>query len=86
MDCIEGVTPKCEEGDEEDPEELRCFYVAITRAKNELYLMIPRYYNMRNCRGVVSHFINKTDVLNTTQRNIQNNELLKMCQKEIYHF
>jgi superfamily I DNA/RNA helicase len=36
MDCIEGITPKCKENDEEDPEELRCMYVACTRAKEEL--------------------------------------------------
>ncbi len=86
MDCIEGITPKCEEDSDEDPEELRCMYVACTRAKKELYLMIPRYYNMRNFKGIISHFINKIDVLNTMQRNIENHDLRRLCEKSIYNF
>lgn len=86
MDCIEGITPKCKPNSEEDPEELRCFYVAITRAKKELYLMIPKYFNMRNFRGYLSHFINKNDVLNTTQRNVNNAEIHRLCQMVTYDF
>ena len=86
LDCIEGITPKCEENSDEDPEELRCMYVASTRAKKELYLMIPRYYNMRNFKGIVSHFINKVDVLNTLQRNVENHDLKRLCEKHIYDF
>lgn len=43
MDCIEGVTPRCSSRSPEDPEELRCVYVAITRAKERLVLMVPSY-------------------------------------------
>lgn len=47
LDCIEGsfpakITPDMY-GKEEDEEELRCFYVAMTRAKMDLRLMVPKY-------------------------------------------
>lgn len=47
LDCIEGsfpakITPDMY-GKDEDEEELRCFYVAMTRAKSDLRLMIPKY-------------------------------------------
>ena len=86
MDCIEGVTPKCQEGSDEDPEELRCMYVAVTRAKEELYLLVPRYYNFRNFKGVVSHFISETDILNTLQRNVENSDLRRLCEINVYNF
>ena len=45
LDCVEGFFPAhiSEEmqGSEEDEEELRCFYVAITRAKKHLFLCAP---------------------------------------------
>lgn len=43
LDCIEGVIPndKALENKEELDEELRCFYVAMTRAGKELYLIHP---------------------------------------------
>ena len=41
LDCVDGICPSCLEGDEEDNEELRCFYVAVTRAKEHLYMMYP---------------------------------------------
>ena len=43
-DCADTVFPSTDvfsEGSKEDEEELRCFYVAITRAKNTLYMMYP---------------------------------------------
>lgn len=43
MDCIEGVFPRCEQRSKEEPEELRCMYVALTRAKERLVLMRPEY-------------------------------------------
>ena len=86
MDCIEGVTPKTEEGSDEDPEELRCMYVAITRAKKELYFLVPKYYDLKNIKGRISHFLNKIDILNTVQRNISNHELQRLCQKRVYNF
>ena len=43
LDCIDGVFPNADDiGSKEDNEELRCFYVAVTRAKERLYLMCPR--------------------------------------------
>lgn len=43
LDCIDGIFPNAPEiGSKEDNEELRCFYVAVTRAKERLYLMCPR--------------------------------------------
>ena len=86
MDCIEGVTPKTEEGSDEDPEELRCMYVAITRAKKELYFLVPKYYDLKNIKGRISHFLNKIDILNTVQRNVSNDELQRLCQKRVYNF
>lgn len=45
LDCVDGAFPVVSDmltwGDENDSEELRCFYVAMTRAKDELCLMIP---------------------------------------------
>jgi DNA helicase-2/ATP-dependent DNA helicase PcrA len=86
LDCAEGITPRCEPHSDEDPEELRCMYVAITRAKKELYLLMPRYYNLRNMQCSISHFINKIDILNTMQRNIQNNELMRLSKPIKYNF
>ena len=47
LDCIEGAFPSKispdEYGSEKDEEELRCFYVAMTRAKKTLKLMVPEY-------------------------------------------
>jgi DNA helicase-2/ATP-dependent DNA helicase PcrA len=86
MDCIEGVTPRCPEHAIENPEELRCLYVAVTRAKNELYIMIPQYYNMKNIKGYLSHFINKPDILNTCKRNVSNAELRKLVSPIKYYF
>lgn len=86
MDCIEGVTPRCPKNSPENPEELRCLYVAATRAKEELYIMIPRYYNMKNLKGYISHFINKPDIINTCKRNVNNSVLLKLISPSEYCF
>ena len=62
MDCIDEVFPFTtwkDKGSKEDNEELRCFYVAVTRAKETLYIMAPnvglRWGNIIG--GNVSHFI-----------------------------
>ena len=49
IDCVEGTFPSRvkEYGSEEDEEELRCFYVAITRAKDNLYIFSPKF-KMKN--------------------------------------
>ena len=59
-------------------------YVASTRAKDELYIMVPRYYNMKNIRGYLSPFINKNNVLKTMRRNIGDRELLQIAKKPVY--
>lgn len=61
IDCVEGTFPSRvkEIGSEEDEEELRCFYVAITRAKDELYIFSPKF-KMKNGfidRVYPSHYI-----------------------------
>lgn len=62
LDCIQEVCPSTTEdmrGTEEDNEELRCFYVAITRAKNNLYLMVPQVMTKYGqvFPGKLSHYI-----------------------------
>lgn len=68
MDCIEGMTPRCSKHSPEDPEELRCMYVAITRAKERLVLMKPRYTFDSN-RSIIptslSHFLDYNSVYRT---------------------
>ena len=44
MDCVEGTFPRCAHGSKEEPEELRCMYVALTRAKERLVLMRPAHH------------------------------------------
>lgn len=44
LNCVDGVFPRGEAWNtskEDDQEELRCFYVAITRAKRNLYIVAP---------------------------------------------
>ncbi len=52
LDCVEGAFPSkispTEFGSEKDEEELRCFDVAMTRAKKALYLMVPEEMNTYN--------------------------------------
>ena len=51
LGCVDGLFPqipvwemdKVDDADEDIQEELRCFYVAITRAEKRLYLVCPRY-------------------------------------------
>ena len=62
MDCVDGLFPRTsiyEEGSKEDNEELRCMYVAITRAKRELLIYAPCSFSsyISSGRGRLSHFI-----------------------------
>ena len=62
MNCVDTMFPSTDEnqiGTVEDNEELRCFYVAITRAKERLFLMAPKYVTKfgRVEEGIISHFI-----------------------------
>ena len=44
LDCVDGYLPSANAVKEGDAnEELRCFYVAITRAEKRLFLMVPQY-------------------------------------------
>lgn len=68
LDCVDGICPTTREGDEEDDEELRCFYVAVTRAKRNLYLMYPAYvvkFNKRE-KGELSHYLDDYSLFDTT--------------------
>lgn len=60
MDCSDGLFPRSYKvGTHEDNEELRCFYVAVTRAKNHLYIFSPRevFQYGRKQDAWLSHFI-----------------------------
>ncbi len=71
MDCVEGMTPRCQPGSKEDPEELRCMYVAITRAKERLVLMKPVYREVyinqdrQQIATKLSHFLSPFNVKQT---------------------
>lgn len=69
MDAIDGMTPRITKS--EDPEnfneELRCFYVALTRAKEQLYILVPHYHTMTHTAGRLSSFLNRPDILHTTE-------------------
>ena len=62
LDCVDEIFPSTtmyDAGTKEDNEELRCFYVAITRAKENLYLLCPRSASKFNKKifGVPSHYL-----------------------------
>lgn len=43
LDCIDEILPSARYiGSPEDNEDVRCMYVAVTRAKNTLYIMVPK--------------------------------------------
>lgn len=81
MDCIEEITPRCDLGSKEENEELRCFYVAITRAKNKLYLFAPSAHHTQPYvvfDGTLSRFIDKDDILNKFAYNVSREELSRL--------
>ena len=43
LDPVQWSFPRTDEGDDEDPEELRCLYVALTRAKKYLHICVSKY-------------------------------------------
>lgn len=80
MDVVEHITPKCRKGDDEDSEELRCFYVALTRARKELYLYAPMAYMSGPLMGhysSLSHYINYDDVLSCFKSSSYNLEKIR---------
>lgn len=63
LDAVDNIFPSTtvmDIGSKEDNEELRCFYVAITRAKKRLYIMIPQIVSIygQALRGFRTHFLN----------------------------
>lgn len=71
LDCIDGIFPSTEiwqSGTKEDNEELRCFYVAVTRAKEHLYLFVPRnaYRYGRQIYGSLAHYLDNGENLYDT--------------------
>ena len=71
LDCVDGVFPNVDDiGSKEDNEELRCFYVAVTRAKERLYIMCPRVAMRygRSIMGNPSHYLEDAyDLVNWTE-------------------
>lgn len=69
-DIIEGITPMCKPNSLEDPEELRCFYVALTRAKKKLHLYFTKKSTSMHkpIEGKLSHFIDYEDVIKCFQQ------------------
>ncbi len=67
MDCVNGAMPLYHGKDDELNEERRCLYVALTRAKKELFLMRPcRYGFGPSCRPAgVSDFMASDDIAKT---------------------
>ena len=59
LDCIEEVFPRANGRMDELEEELRCFYVAITRPKKHLFICCPRMVmqNGRSVYGLPSRWI-----------------------------
>lgn len=65
LDCVDGIFPSMREGtQEEENEELRCMYVAVTRAKEYLYMFCPDEVSIygRTEIGCPSHFLDNTDL------------------------
>ena len=84
LDLIDGVTPKTEENTDEDNEELRCLYVALTRAKKNLYLFAPRSYRsggFNTYQTILSHFMNHDDVIATLDTSQSRMYLNRLRQK-----
>ena len=64
LDCINGIFPNADiEGSKEDNEELRCFYVAVTRAKSRLYLICPKAAMRygKSIEGIPSRYLKESE-------------------------
>lgn len=90
----EGYLPSYRSLENEDyvEEERRLFYVAVTRAKENLYLTVPRvgpirsYQHQRHSSFMrVSRFLNEGDILNRYVK-IENFDFNPFPQKKKYHF
>lgn len=92
MDMIDGITPRIknendmdtEEQEQEEAEELRCIYVALTRAKKYLYLIAPEAYEANKqpmFQNQLSRFINYDDVIKSMQTKASWIQINKMRKK-----
>lgn len=66
LDCVNGLFPNADvAGSKEDNEELRCFYVAVTRAKERLFLISPKAANRygKPLPGIPSRYLESTSGL-----------------------
>lgn len=62
MDCVDGVFPGImpdEIETQKDMEELRCFYVAVTRAKEKLHIICPKWVAQygHGIPGEIAHYL-----------------------------
>lgn len=59
LDCVEGTIPAIRNssfGFDEEEEERRIFYVAVSRIKNDLYILIPEYLTTFNGKTISTEF------------------------------
>ena len=68
LDAVDGIFPRTESwqrGEEEDNEELRCMYVAMTRTKSNLHIICPQTASIygKSIVGYISHYIKDADDL-----------------------
>ena len=86
MDAIDGTFPRCKQYSDEDPEELRCLYVAVTRAKKHLFIISPQFIiNHAGEFGMpISHFINYDNVIGTLDTKADRYLIRKMRNRFSY--
>ena len=71
LNCVNHYLPSVTENEDKQifDEELRCFYVAITRAKKKLYLLVPNYLFIQGKHlGGLSHICNHLNNLVNEKR------------------
>ena len=84
MDCVDGVFPKYNEacrGNDDYYEELRCFYVALTRAKADLFLLCPEVLqvNGKFVEGIPAHFLRESQ-----ENHLLQEENCEMSKQKVY--
>jgi hypothetical protein len=84
MDCLDGITPTGK-SHEEDMEDLRCLYVALTRAKEEEVIYAP--YSASICGKVyndVSPFLKSSLELHLLQQDAYSASVKSIGMNKIY--
>ena len=64
LDCVDGIFPNADDvGSKEDNEELRCFYVAVTRAREHLYIMCPKAASRygQSIQGIPTRYLKEAE-------------------------